>query len=517
MTNRFLSNCNSHRQIVIGITLIYAVLVTLLSSFHEVWRDEVIPLSFVMESHSLAQVFAKLHNFGHPGLWHILLYFSYQVFPHPIVLKILNGLICVVAIYVFLSKSPFSWSQKILFVAGFFPLYLYPVFNRNYGISMLLVFLLCACYRDRWRRMIPLSIILFLLANTHLHSLVTVGAVVLSLLVELVFLGGWKEVPTGKRSQIFLGFGIIMTGMVLAVVQMLPDSKSLIFKPELLASGNVWEVLVRAVFLPGKYFYCVFGFENKFFVSIIIFAMYVYLLRKPSLLVMFSSGVVGISLTFGLAYFTREMRHQGAFYLLFIMVLWLECLVPLNERLALGRLETWHDYLRTHKNTLLSFILIIEVCLALPPARKEIEMPYSSAESLAHLIKRDSTLKEAIIMAMPESYLETLPYYLDNPLYFYSEERFARYRHLNATAIMTATMAEFLATGEKLKVNYGKPVLIILDEGIKPEGPYTLKFSYRKTFTYSLQALEEFSRQTTLLASFTEAISSERYRVYLLQ
>jgi hypothetical protein len=168
-------------------TLLYAAIVIFVSCFHEVWRDEVSAVSMAVSSTSALDLFRVIHPFGHPGLWDLILYLAYQIYPHYVVLKISNLVIAIAAVYLFFRTAPWKWLYKILFIGGIFPLYIYPVVNRNYAISMLLIFLFCWLYRQRFQKFIWLSLTLFLLANTHAYSLLLVGILTSGLLIEAFF------------------------------------------------------------------------------------------------------------------------------------------------------------------------------------------------------------------------------------------------------------------------------------------------------------------------------------------
>lgn len=511
------SYVSTERWKVWGTTLLYALVVAIFSSFHEVWRDEVATLSLVTESHSLRELFSQLKYYGHPGLWHLLLYIGYHIFPQPIVIKIINLLICVAAVYLFLSKAPFSWGQKVLFIAGFFPLYLYPVFSRNYAISMLLVFAVAALYKDRWSRIVPLGLVLFLLANAHAHSFITAVAVGIALLVELGFFKAYRDVPTHKRGEIFLGFGIWALGLWVCLLQIAPPSDSIIFSGHRWTPLDVLKAVVEAVVIPGKYFSGIFGYDNQILVNVIIFSLYAYLWRKKVLLIMFAAGVIGLAMFFQLIFPSDFMRHQGAFYLLMIMVLWMDAFVKLEAKTARGVLGAWGNYLTIHKEVLLTFLLMIEVCMVFPALKSEIIKPYSSAQALARLVTSVPSLKEAIFVGVPESFLETLPYYLDNPIYFFSEQHFGKYRLFKTDDHSNFSLTDVLNAAQNLKVQYGKPVVIILGYQVTDHGPYSFSFNYKKSFTYSPAELGQFYGRTTLLAGFIEVAGDEKYRVFLLK
>ncbi len=507
----------TERWKVWGTTLLYALVVTIFSGFHELWRDEVATLSLVTESHSLPELFSQLKYYGHPGLWHLLLYIGYHIFPQPEVLKIVNLSICGLAVYLFLNRAPFGWGQKILFVAGVFPLYLYPVFNRNYAISMLLVFAVAALYKNRWSRFVPLGVALFLLANAHLHSFIIAVAVGIALLAELVLFKAYRVIPLDKRGDIFLGLGIWALGLLLCLLQVFPASDSVMFSGHHCSLLDVLKAAVKAAVIPGEYFHNVFGYDSKLLVNVIIFSLYAYLWRKKVLLIMFVAGVIGLAMFFQLIFSSDNMRHQGAFYLLMMMVLWMDAFVKPEAKTARGILGEWGNYIAVHKEALLTFILVIEVCMAFSAAKLEITKPYSSAQSLARLVTNSPSLRKAIFVGVPEAFLETLPFYLDNPIYFFSEERFGKYRMLKIDDHPDCNLTDVLNAAQNLKVRYGKPVVIILGSQVVDQGPYAFRFSYKKKFTYSSPELEQFYDHTTLLADFGEAISDEKYRVFLLK
>jgi hypothetical protein len=186
------------------LTFVYGLSVIFISSFHEVWRDEVRALSFVTERDSIFQIFRDLrsYNEGHPGLWYVILYIGFQLVQSPLVLKIASLAIATAAVYVFLDKAPFSWIQKILFIFGFFCLYEYSVISRNYGISMLLLFLFCSLYPYRFQKIYATTIVLFLLAHTNAYGLIIATAIFLSLIAETFFSRESGTVTPVRKSTI---------------------------------------------------------------------------------------------------------------------------------------------------------------------------------------------------------------------------------------------------------------------------------------------------------------------------
>ena len=490
MTSAARSWMSPHRRFVLGVTLAYAVAISLFAVFHEVWRDEVVPLSLVAESRSLADVFRNMHNFGHPGLWYVLLYAGYQIFPNYVILKVLNIAICIGAIWLFLDKAPFHWATKVLFVCGFFPLYLYPVVNRMYGLSMLMTFVVSALYADRWRRPMSFGVALALMANTHAHALVLVLAMLTSVISEFFVGSDRKALPIGRRGPA-VGLLIALAGVVAAVLQILPDSRSVIFTGGGLGPNRLVHAVLQGLVNPGTHFAAVFGFDSAWSVNLVVFTLYLYLLRKTSVWVFFVSGVFGLSMFFELFYPTLEMRHQGILFLLVIMALWMERSVRTAEPSAEGLLANAKAGLSLMTIAILLVLLVMQVVMAYPVIREDLESPFSASKLLAERIRSDPELTDAILLGEPEGYLESLPYYLDNPLYFYTEGKFTRYRRLTSEGLMTLSLGELLQKARLLRSQQGRPVVILLGEDVG-RGKTSLRFMHsKKTFTFSREELKQ--------------------------
>ena len=500
------------------ITLVYAAFVIALSQFHEVWRDEVMAMSIVTDADSLWALYGSLKNTGHPGLWYTLLYLGYLIYPKYAILKIVNLLICILATFLFLKKAPFRWPVKILFILGVFPLYIYPIINRNYGISMLMIFLVCIFYKNRWQRMIPLSIALCLLANCHIHSTLIVCAFALSLGVELFLFPDAKKIFSSKKAEILLGFLIIFLGIFATLYQNASLQTVHSISAKNITITQISQALFKAFVLPGKYFYSLSGFKSALFVNIIIFATYIYLLRRLNLFVLFAGAVVALSLFFELIYPGFSMRHQGALYLLLVMVLWLDHCDPYEENKVPRLFHSMNRYMPKNMMIFFTCILIIHMCMGYVAVKREILKPYSSSKNFADFIRAHPNLKDAIIISEPEDNIESLPYYLDNPLYFYKEDFIGKQRYLSKPhPLRDARLSDVLAAAKRLKSEKKRDVIIVLDEKVTLEGPFYIKRIGHESFTGTHEELEEFSNNTIFLAEFSGAIVDENYQVFLLK
>ncbi len=511
------SNWLYSQRLILLTTLGYAIVVSIFAAFHEVWRDEVTLIMRAAESRSLAALLSEVRSSGHPPLFQLLLYWGYKIFPHYVILKIVTITVSVAAVYIFLSKSPFSWTQKILFICGILPLYIYPVINRHYGMGMLLIFIVSVLYKERFNKIIPFSIALILLALVHVHSLIIVVAIVFSMIVEMVFIRDNVTIQKPSPTKLAIGFMILGAGIIYLLIYMTPDKTSTLFSVDTLSITAIKKALILAVLFPGITFSKIFGFDNSLFANIIIWGLYVHLLRKINLLIIYSSAVIGLALFFILVYPSNELRHLGSLYLLMIFIFWADTYPSKEIKLPLKILEKPRHFISSHTNAFFTFLLIIHACMAYPVIKKDILRPYSSGKDLAAFIKKDPLLKEAIIMAEPDGMLQTLPYYLDNPMYLYRENRFGKTRTYSTETLLASSMENLLSSAESLQKKYDKIIIILIGERIKPEGPYLIELAFQRTFRYSKESLQAFYDATEKIAGFHNALTNENCDVYLLR
>lgn len=505
------------QKAILLLTLIYGVSVIFISSFHEVWRDEVRALSIVMDSRDIIQLFKNLHNEGHPGLWYLILYFGFKLTRAVVVLKIVSILIAISAIYVFLKRAPFLWIQKILFVFGFFPLYEYSVISRNYGFSMLLLFLFCSLYKERFKNIFLVSIVLFLLANTNAHSLIIVIAIFLSMFIELIHYKAGLIKSNQNLGKIAIGFSIIIIGILFSIVQIYPDKTTIVTGVHFLDFFSVIKAGIKALVFPGRLFSASLGLNNAVFVTLVIWLSYVYLLlRAPFLFIIFFTSLTGLGMFFLLIY-GAEMYHQGFLYLLIVAIFWIGSLVNEGGKVTIEPFNMASAFINKHKNTFFSFLLIMQIFMAYPAVKAELFADYSSSKIFGKFLKDHLDLKDAIIIGEPDYLLESIAYYVTNPIYIPREQRFGKTVKLTTDSRRKLSLGELLNIAQKLKDEFNKPIVIATWLNLSPQRPFTLVYSYNKIFTCSPEQLKMFLENTTKIVSFHDAISDENYDVFVLK
>ena len=515
------------------LTLIYGVFIIIFSFFHEVWRDEVRALNYATEARSLLDLFhnLKVGNEGHPALWHVLLYIGYNIFHTTVILKVLNIIISIAAIYIFLAFSPFTKFQKTLFVFGFFPFYQFSIVNRSYSLIMLLLFLMCLLYQKRIQHILLFSFILALLANTHSISIFITYAFFISLVTEYIlsFSKTYRNKYQFKHPITIVSFFIVMLGILFSFYVGFPDQNVTYTQYYNLDFDTILQLLKKVFLLPALYLYRIMGLSQTYFLAILFFIYCIYLfLLKPVQFIIFYLGMVVIEIFFNAAYYPRTW-HLGIVYIFIISIFWVDLLITPESWLSSKPLFKITNFFKNkfiiYKNFYITILLIIQVSYALPAIYNDLNNDFSSSEILANDIKNDIIMKNAIIVSEPDEYAESLMYYIDNKIYIPREGRFGKTVRWSLKYTKTFfSLDELLQAVSSVSAQFKKPVVIITtyrDLGIN--GPFVKDITQGRIFTYDEASLMRFLEQTVLFKNYKDAsgfddvsgMHLENYDVYI--
>lgn len=155
-------------------------------SRHELWGDELHSWNIAKGSLGLADLISNTRYEGHPPLWYLLLY-SLSRFTHdPVAIKYLQYVISGLAAFVFLFRSGLQRPQKLLILFGYFFLYEYGVFSRNYALGVLLALLLTVVIKKGVRQHVFLYYgLLLLISNTHFLGCILAASFHLYVMYEM--------------------------------------------------------------------------------------------------------------------------------------------------------------------------------------------------------------------------------------------------------------------------------------------------------------------------------------------
>jgi hypothetical protein len=521
-----------HRAFSLFLFCAWAVLVFVLAWNHVVWRDEAKAYTFAMQGHSLLAMWRGLRGDGHPMLWHLLIRAGHVLYPHPPVIQVVAFLIAFASIFLLALRSPFSPFALVLLLFSRFALYEYSVMARNYGISMLLLFLLAVAYPRRRERGLLIGVLLFLLANCNVPSVMLVGAFLVFWLLDLL----WNA--PGSRSLALRNYAlnavIAVLGIALCAVTIYPpiDDAAPIALPHgiaflaylcksFLEPAEFFSHLLLFDFLRWVMALCSFALQPhlrafKALMSLLLFASTLGLVRRPAALLASWLALFGFTFMFAVLYPGFD-RHEDLWLIFLIAMYWIA------HRNSPAAAKKDSPAIRAIQSSgYIAFMLLLALqtvagVLAVKPLLRHVA-PESRARDLGQLISSDPGLHTAIIMADPDYLVETLPYYASNPTYILREHRFGNIVHFTHNATLNLSLDDILATARQLRADTGRPVIILLQDRLNPSAPPQVKLEgYDWQLSTTPGQVRRFLDSTRLLKSFGPVYDNdETFDVYLL-
>jgi hypothetical protein len=482
---------------------------------HEFWRDEVRAVSLARAADSPAELYRSVQDDGHPLLWYLILFAGKSIVDSPVVLPVLAIAIGFLAVAVFLYFAPFPFWFKCLFLFSAIPFYEYSVMARNYGISMLLLFLFALFYKQRDRLGLLLVVVLVLLANTNAHSVVFAAALAgvwaWDLLIERR-----AALTRGKAIAFAVGMLVLAAGIAASILSFMPRGDT-ILSPirQTLNIENILDAVGKTALHPEVAFdRMVPAWVPPAAVAAVFFGVILGLVgRFPIFL-----AAVLADLVFGLLFqlvYPGYFRHQGLFLVFAICLYWLAVETRGNET----GLKIFRLMFAAGAYVALPILFLAGIIQLRETAWLDIRMERSSSKVFGGFLQSNPDYRDAILLPEPDYLIESAAYYADNEIYLPREGRFSKTVSWTTDSNAFLSLAELLSTARRLRDTYGKPVLIVMGhtqlDFIQPAaGRY--KYSYNKVFTWDAQSGADFHRSTVLVADFHDAMEDENYRVYLL-
>jgi glycosyltransferase involved in cell wall biosynthesis len=333
----------------------YCLLLAVGMAKHEMWADEFHSWNISKGSGSYLQLIANRRFEGHPPGWYTLLW-TLSKFTHRVVfVQVLQWLIAVTAIFLILFRSPLPTRARVLIPFGYYFLWEFGVFSRNYTTAILLAFCVCLIMRRQFSyKAILYYLLLFCLSNIHMLGLLLAVS-----LHGYFLLLQWEERP--RRVQLAGSAGPGLGGSALlrlagsallglfavlpAVYFILPPADSQL-NLSVLSHGasayhfsTIYEMPIRA-FLPlpawwkehfwNSHFLLASG--NGFIKSaiapigfLLLFFVFFCLWKDKKSVALFAINLV-LSFIVSLFFFSLlNARYSGFVYISFLVAYWLYC------------------------------------------------------------------------------------------------------------------------------------------------------------------------------------------------
>ena len=469
-------------------------------------------LSIARKASSLRELFVFMRNEGHPPLWYVLLYGAYKTFHSVLVLPGLSFAVAAAAAFLFLARGPFTIFESVLFLSGSLPFFEYSVMCRNYGISMLLLFWLCAGFRDRFKRPLTVLAPLFLLGLTNAPSVIVAAVILGALILEACSPSRRESSLKDRRllAAFFACAAAIAAGLLIAS----PDSTSRIATRTHLGLHDIAAFASSFLRDPGKSFSDLL-LPIPLFGAAAFAALSLFLLDAPALLACFWLAAAGLAAIFQLVN-PGSLRQEGILYVFVIALLWIRPELP-RPNIQGPRGPLLDRYQRKVFPVLFAGLLALLALHGLKAALSDVRYDFSSSRAFARIIRRDPLLTDAVLMGEPDEYLESLPYYLDNPIYFPRGHRFDTWTRFTSEWDKSLTLSGFLDAAEGL-AKKGKPVVILLGTEISLDerAPGKISHAYGCELSWTDQDLRRLRSRASWIARLT-SMSEENYNVFVLR
>ena len=487
---------------------IFLVLSVLLITHHEFWRDEVHAWDIAKDSQSLSQfVYYMRQSEGAPYLWHFILFLvSHFISSNIEVMKVIHLTFSTAAAFLFLKFAPFNKLVRVLFVFGYFSFFEYSIISRNYALGILLIFIFCILYKNKFKNILFLSITLFFMGACNIYSFFISVSFMLLLLIDFI---KQRNNEFKKVNKISLSFSIViaLSEIVLVYWQIggqflsnfiqnqtlktiflgyLPKLKLV---PNVLLSSYIPIPVINLNFWNTNLLVNLLSKTNIIVTALIalIFVIISVLLLNRKLKVIFLVNLFVI-LNFMILFYFGSMRHWGHIFIIFFACLWLSK----NEE------EQPSFYtLKSRKLLLNIFIIILLACSLVGLVTAfyyDYRFPFSNGKNVAQYLKKNFDINNTVIIGYKNYTTETIAGYLGKDFYYPEEQKFSKI--FNMITRQQVSPNNVLSDAIKLKLqNLNKEILIINDKGseLPKDLLYDSNFKLNKDFSNAIVSDENYT------------------------
>ncbi len=432
------------------VLIIFITLSIILIIRHEFWCDEIFAWHQSSESHSIQQSLNWLtHISGHPFLWNFILYIiSHFITSNVEAMKVIHLTISTAIVFLFLKYSPFNKYIKILFVFSYFIFYEYSIISRNYSLGVLFIILFCILYKEKYKNLIPLAIVLFFMGQANLYSFII--SLAFTFLIIFDILKDAKKIKKEVNKFILLGFFlIVLFGIILIYLQFkykifngtafsipLTSSNSQI-SSNILNDYNkeAFKGVERgfaSAFLPIPEIRVDFWNTNLivkllssyiYLVPIIIFLISSIILKRRTW-ALFILGSICISIIPLKGISLAALRHFGHFFILFIASIWISNLENNDDNFFFN---INRKLINTISNTFLIIILAVSVIGSGIASYYDYRYPFSSGKLVAQYINENYSNKNIKIIGYHDYSAETIAGYLNKDIYYPEMKEYSKF------------------------------------------------------------------------------------------
>ena len=445
---------------------------------HEIWLDEAHSFILSRDSSSFWDLIVNTRQEGHPMIWYILLWLITKVSHAVWSMQVLHIFITTLSVFLMARYAPFGKIKQVLFAFSYFFFYEYNIISRNYALGILFVtwYAVLMC-RER-KNYVLIAFVLMLLANSHFIGLI------LSIPLALVC---FLEMKQEKRtSSLLLTLAILFTGLVLGILQILPQEDSIFShlpKPAFFSIDRM-----RAFTVPFKAFYHfpdlreIYTWNTNIFTANKLIGTFLALIFPFLLIKAFGSRPLSLliivlsSLGICLFFYTELMynytvRHWGYIFLAYYAAVWLQ--YGLDQSSYTKYLNKLLPSFFTKDSpwvsqSLFYSTLILQVSAAGYAYTLDLRKNFCNSKEAAEYIQHHHYENELLILSSFTSGA-AVSAYLDKPLYYPEYKGWGSYAKWNIRT-WEIDKAELLKQIHALNKNK-QAYLLMSDKSLNPSEP----------------------------------------------
>ena len=316
--------------------LFYIILLAYAGMHHELWGDEVHSWNIAKGSSSYFDLLANRRYEGHPPAWYTLLWLV-SSFTHQVrYLQWTQAVIAVGIVWLILFKAPFALSTRLLLPFGYYFLFEYGLFSRNYALGVLFACCICVILQKDFKyKTILYYILLFCLSNVHLLTFLLAAS------IHLYFLLFIRQRQANFLLHAFLGILVILPAAYFihlpADSEVNPYAWAHTWKIRQL--GDFYQPILRA-FLPVPAWWEYHFWNTQFLlepgnnhsnarwidtlIALALLGAAFFILRKnKKCIALFAANLLLSEILSATAFSLTTARHAGFIYIGFIIAWWL--------------------------------------------------------------------------------------------------------------------------------------------------------------------------------------------------
>lgn len=453
---------------------------------HELWRDEFQAFLIAGESISIPDLFERARYEGHPPLWFLCLFAITRWTADPVAMQVFHLLIACASAWLILRLPAPGWLRYPL-VFGYFTVYEYLALSRNYSLGLLFCLVLLKLMTAERRNNALIALVIFLLCFTSVYGMMMASAIGFYLVAESGFF-------SRDRWETAASMFVLLAGMALSAAITLPPPDSAVetarwfFGFDLTRVARVltaiWKSYAPIPELNANFWdtHLLESRHLRVLISLLLLLSSMLLfLRKREVFLFYCFGTFSLFI-FSYFKFVGYLRHQGHFFILFMM-----CIVLL----ARGGSKP----LKGTARAFVILILALQIAAGAAASLLGWTHPFTAARAAALYIKEQG-YSDYLIMGDRDYALTSLSGYLGRPILQLSSMRYGTYIIWDSRRTRELEPREIVTHANRIAAQQCRKALVVLNYPLPPgEAGNLLKIaeftrSVKKDETYFLYLID---------------------------